>query len=103
MDRRKLLARSMPLIGTPFDTAFDAGDDTRLFCAELIAAVYPRARVPTVEVYGRQTILIDSVAAAALSGKMPFSFVGYVEAGPQVGVRVLSARDVARRLRTAWP
>lgn len=103
MDRRRLVARSMPLIGTPFDTAFDAGDDSRLFCAELIGAVYPQARVPTVEVYGRQTILIDAVAAAALSGKMPFAFVGYVEGGPRVGVRVLSARDAARRLKTAWP
>jgi hypothetical protein len=102
MDHRRLLARSMPLIGTPFDTAFDASDPSRLFCAELIDAIYPHARVPTVEVYGRQTILIDAVAAAALSGRMPFSFVGYVEGGPRVGVRALSERDFARRLRTAW-
>ena len=103
MDRQRLLRRGLGLIGTPFDTAFDAGDDSRLFCAELIEAVYPQARVPMVEVYGRQTILIDAVAAAALSGEMPFAFVGYVEGGPRVGVRALSARDVARRLRTAWP
>ena len=103
MDRRRLLARGVALIGTPFDTAFDAGDDTRLFCAELIGAVYPQARVPVVEVYGRETILLDAVAAAALSGDMPFSFVGYVEGGPRVGVRSLSAHDTARRIRTAWP
>ena len=103
MDRSRLLTRGMALIGTPFDTAFDAGDDTRLFCAELIGAVYSNARVPMVEVYGRQTILLDKVAAAALSGEMPFSFIGYVEGGPRVGVRSLSAHDTARRLSTAWP
>lgn len=103
MDRGTLLRRGLDLIGTPFDTAFDAGDDSRLFCAELIEAVYPQAQVPKVEVYGRQTILIDAVAAAALSGALPFGFAGYVEGGPRVGVRALSARDVARRIRTAWP
>jgi hypothetical protein len=103
MDRRALLDRGLGLVGTPFDTAFDAGDPSRLFCGELIGAVYPDARVPVIEVYGRQTILLDAVAAAALSDAMPFDVAGYVEAGPRIGARALSEHDLARRLRTAWP
>ena len=52
---------------------------------------------------GRETILIDAIVADALAGELPFSLVGYVKAHPTGGASALSATDLARDIRTAWP
>jgi hypothetical protein len=88
-------------LGVPFDFDFDSGDDSRLFCIELIAQAMPELHLPEIEAYGRQTIVPDSIAAIALSGDGPLSFVGYLR-GETRGWRTSSARLMALDLRDAW-
>ena len=105
MDRAAVLARGLERMGTPFDMHFDATDASALFCAELIGEMYegpPLPRMP-VALPGRETILIDAIVADALAGELPFSLVGYVKAHPTGGASALSATDLARDIRTAWP
>ena len=97
------LSRGMERIGVPFDLRFDAADSSALFCAELIALMFPKADLPRTAVPGRETILNDAIIADALSGNLPFSVVGYVKATAGGGARVLSAHDLAWDVRRAWP
>ena len=101
--RATALARGLALMGTPFDMHFDSSDASALFCAELIGQVFPGAPLPRTPVLDRETIVIDGIVAGALAGDLPFALVGYVEATPGGGARVLSARDLAFDIRRAWP
>jgi hypothetical protein len=102
-DRARALRRGMAQMGTPFDMRFDAGDPSELFCAELIALMFTEADLPRTPVPGRETILIDGIVAGAISGELPFTLVGYVEATPGGGSRVASVQDLAWDVRQEWP
>jgi hypothetical protein len=102
-DRATALRRAMGQVGVPFDMAFDASDGARLFCVELIALSYPALDPPRDILYGRETILVDRLVTGALTGDLPLTFAGYLEASPGGGLRALSAADLAFRLRAAWP
>ncbi|NKX46171.1 YiiX/YebB-like N1pC/P60 family cysteine hydrolase [Roseicyclus persicicus] len=102
-DRAAALGRALARMGTPFDMRFDATDPSALFCAELVALTFPAAPLPRTAIYGRETILIDSLVAGALDDTLPFGFVGFVEATPGGGARALSQDDLARRLLAEWP
>lgn len=88
-------------LGTPFDFDFDSGDDSRLFCVELIARVMPELQLPEITAYGRRTIVPDSIAALTLGGQAPLSFVGYLRGEPR-GWRTGPSRLMALDLREAW-
>ena len=103
INRAAALTRGIAQIGTPFDMRFDSSDASALFCAELIGLVYPTAPLPRTAVLGRETIVIDAIVAASLSGDLPFGLVGYVTASPGGGARVQSARDLALDIRLQWP
>jgi hypothetical protein len=105
MDRAAALGRGLDRMGVPFDMHFDATDESALFCAELIGEIYPAAPLPRtpVPLPNRETILIDRIVAGALTGDLPFGLVGYVKADAGGGVAALSARDLARDIRAAWP
>ena len=102
-DRAMALERGMEQMGTPFDMRFDAVDASELFCAELISLMFAEAQLPRTLVPGRETILIDGIVAGALSGDLPFTLVGYVEATPGGGSRVTSVTDLAWDVRQEWP
>lgn len=97
------MARGLGMMGVPFDMRFDATDDSALFCAEMIARMYPAADMPRTAVLDRETIVIDGIVAGALAGDLPFGLVGYVEATTGGGARALSARDLAWDIRLEWP
>ncbi|HCQ65102.1 MAG TPA: hypothetical protein DIU07_08060 [Rhodobacteraceae bacterium] len=105
MDRITALGRGLDRMGVPFDMRFDANDGSELFCAELIGEIYPAAPLPRtpVPLPGRETILIDRIVAGALTGDLPFGLVGYVKADAGGGAAALSAQDLARDIRAAWP
>lgn len=103
LNRAAALRRGMERMGVPYDIRLDATDGSELFCVELIAEMFPSADFPHTRVPGRETILIDGVVAAALSGDIPFSLVGYVKATADGGVRALSARKLAWDIRQGWP
>ncbi len=102
-NRAAALTRGMARMGVPFDMRFDASDPTELFCAELIALMYPEADIPRTPVPGRETIMIDGIVAGVLSGELPFDLVGYVAATSRGGARALSVRDLALDVRNNWP
>ena len=104
-DHATAMGRGLARIGVPFDMHFDANDSSELFCAELIGEIYPRAPLPRtpVPLPGRETILIDRIVAETLSGDLPFALVGYVKADAGGGAAALSAQDLARDIRAAWP
>ncbi len=103
LERAAGLRRGLERMGVPYDMRLDATDSSELFCIELISEMFPEANLPRTRVPGRETILIDAVAAGALTGALPFGLVGYVKATPDGGVRALSAHDLARDIRQAWP
>ena len=103
IDRKDALRRGIGQMGVPFDMRFDASDPSALFCAELIELMFPEINLPRTEVIGRETILVDAIAAGALSGELAFGMVGYVKATARGGVRVLSAQELAWDVRRAWP
>ncbi|MDJ0821150.1 MAG: YiiX/YebB-like N1pC/P60 family cysteine hydrolase [Paracoccaceae bacterium] len=88
-------------VGTPFDFDFDASDDSRLFCMELIAQAMPELALPVLDAYGRTTILPDSAAAMALTDPNKMTFVGYLRGEPK-GWRTGPARLMALDIRKAW-
>lgn len=88
-------------LGTPFDFDFDSGDDSRLFCIELIARAMPELDLPEIKAYGRQTIVPDAVAALALREGSVLGFVGYLRGEPR-GWRTGPARLMALDMRAAW-
>ncbi|MBK1636930.1 YiiX/YebB-like N1pC/P60 family cysteine hydrolase [Rhodovulum adriaticum] len=102
VDRAAVLRRGLARMGVPFDMRFDAGDPSALFCAELIALMFPAADLPRTPVVTRETILIDGIVAGALSGDLPFDLIGYVEATPGGGARALSRHDLARTIAAQW-
>jgi len=101
--RAVALSRGLAQMGTPFDMRFDAADPSELFCAELISLMFAEAHLPRAQVPGRETILIDAIVAGALSGDLPFTLVGYVEASAGGGSRVASVTDLAWDVRQEWP
>lgn len=103
MSRRAALKRGLAQMGVPFDMRFDVADPSELFCAELIALMYPDAKIPHNIVPGRETILIDAIVAGGVSGDLPFAPVVYVEATANGGSRVLSKADLAQDIRREWP
>lgn len=103
MNRAQALRRGLVRMGVPFDMHFDAADQSELFCAELIALMFPEAEIPRTIVSGRETILPDAIVAAALTRDLPFGLVGYVEATPGGGARVQSPQELAWDIRQAWP
>lgn len=78
--KRALLRHFFSEIGTGFDFRFDAGDDERLFCAELANHVLANQDIPLREVYGRTAIVPDDIVASALDGKSRLRFAAYVSA-----------------------
>ena len=88
-------------LGIPFDFDFDSGDDSRLFCIELIDTAMPELNLPEIEAYGRLTIVPDAVAAIAFEDNAPLSFVGYLRGSPR-GWRTGSSRLMALDMRDAW-
>jgi len=79
--KRVLIRHFFEEIGTGFDFRFDAGDDKRLFCAELANHVLANQDIPLREVYGRTAIVPDDIIAAVLEGKSRLRFVAYVAGG----------------------
>ncbi|MEJ2001836.1 MAG: YiiX/YebB-like N1pC/P60 family cysteine hydrolase [Maritimibacter sp.] len=105
MSRAAILNRGMERMGVPFDMRFDAGDHSKLFCAELIGEMYPAAHLPhsPVPALNRETILIDKIVAGVLSLNLPFRLVGYVKADAKGSARALSAQALAWDIHQAWP
>ena len=103
MNNAAALRRGMARMGVPYDMFLDATDGSELFCIELISEMYPEANLPLTSVPGRETILIDSVVAGALSGELPFGLVGYVEARADGSAEALSAQELAWDIRQGWP
>lgn len=79
-DRRDGIAAALARLGQPFDNRFDAGDGSHLFCTEFIDLALPGAGLPRLSLYGRDTILPDDIARAALDGAAPLAYVGFVHA-----------------------
>lgn len=103
IDRKAALSRGLEQMGVPFDMRFDASDPSELFCAELIDLMFPEISLPRLSILGRETILIDAIAADALTNDLAFQIVGYVKATPTGGVHALSLQELAWDLRRSWP
>lgn len=97
----EVMRRAMSRLGTRFDFAFDSTESERLFCLELIAISDPDLGLPEDQLYGRTTIIPDSVAVMALSGHARLSFVGYLEGHPR-GWQTATAGQLAQRIMEAW-
>lgn len=89
-------------IGAPFDFHFDNGDPSQIYCTELIDRVLPELRLPAREIYGRELILPDDVAARVLTGEVPMDLVLFIRGYP-VGWRSLGENDLAALLLTQYP
>ena len=97
------LRRGLGLMGRYFDTEFRIDDDDAIFCTELVHRAMPELGLPTTEIYGRQVILPDAIAAGALVETLPLDFIGYIEGRPGGGVHARSAEDLARQMSRHWP
>jgi hypothetical protein len=103
MNRAAVLSHGMARMCVPYDMRLDATNGSELFCVALNSEMFPEADLPMTSVPGRETILIGSVVAGALSGDSPFGLVGYVEARADGSVRAISARELAWDIRQGWP
>jgi len=74
------VTRAIARLGVPFDNRFDAGDDSTLFCTELVDLALPDLALPRDRLYARDTILPDQIARAALDGNADLTFITFVHA-----------------------
>lgn len=88
-------------VGTKFDFNFDNADITRLYCAQLVCRVLPELRLPSREVYGRQTIVPDDVLLQVARGRMRLSLRAYIRGRPE-GWETASARILIADIARHW-
>ena len=100
--KREALRDAFKRIGTPFDAAFDAQTDDKVFCTELPARVIPEMNLPIRSVYGRPSYLPDEAVAHTLQGKIPMTLVGFV-LGDQKNWTQAGANELAARILAYWP
>lgn len=100
--RRAGLRRGIARMGVAFDSDFRLQTDDALFCTELVNTAMPDLNLPTTPFYGRQVILPDAIAMAALNGTARLDFVGYLQGSRSGGVVAGSAEDLAARITGAW-
>lgn len=99
--RQRLLLDFYRHIGTGFDFHFNAGNDDRLFCAELAGHVLKDQNFPVRQAYGRPTILPDDIIAATLNGRTRMRFVTYVR-GSRESWSIGTRQEVVNDLSAAW-
>lgn len=85
-------------VGEPFDFHFDMSTPQVVFCVELICHAIPELGLPRQMVYGRPTIVPDSIALRMIRGGRRLNFVAYVRGSPgafEVATRGQLAADLA--------
>lgn len=107
--KRRSALRLFERVGEPFDFHFDMSTPKVVFCVELICHAIPELRLPRQVVYGRPTIVPDSIALQMLRGSRRLDFVSYIRGNPdgfEVATRSRLAADLAAqwapRQRQAW-
>ena len=100
--RQDVMARLMRENGKPFDRHMDASTPDCRYCTELILVSFPMLHLIQREAYGRPVVVPDEIAASAIRGQVPLTFVGYVQ---RAGGAVVSAplTELAANIGTHWP
>lgn len=99
---RTSLCSLLSHLGSRFDFRFDAGEDHRLYCSELAFHVLPELKLPVRQLYNRDVVLPDDVAATGLEPGTSLSFVLYLRGSPQGWTsepRRAAIADLARNWR----
>lgn len=99
--KRRSALRLFGRLGTPFDFNFDSTTPQRLFCAELVCRAIPELRLPRYMVYGRPTIIPDSIAVRVARGSPTLSLVAYVRGTPS-GFELRSRSQLAQDIAMHW-
>jgi hypothetical protein len=99
--QRKAALDYFRALGMKFDFLFDVDSPDCTFCTELIHRVMPGLDLPIIEVYGVRTILPDSVAVSAISGRRNLTFVGYIKADRNNWTQA-SMADLAHDIGRNW-
>lgn len=100
--RRDVLTRLMLEHGKPFDRHMDSRTQDCRYCAELLAVAFPMLNLIQREVYGRPVVIPDEIAASAIRGQVPLTFVGYVH-GANGQVVSAPVEDLAVAIGRYWP
>ncbi len=91
--RREAILALFGDMGARFDFHFDVRDDSAIYCTELLDRAMPELGLPTREMYGREVILPDEIAAQVLAGALPFELRLFIRGYPE-GWRVQGAREM---------
>lgn len=67
--RRRAIRSGFAQVGLPFDHHYRLDENRTIFCTELVEAILPEADFPRRAAYGREIILPDDIALAAVAGR----------------------------------
>jgi hypothetical protein len=65
--RRRSIRSGFALVGMPFDHHYRLDENRTIFCTELVDSILPDSRFPRRAAYGREIILPDDIALAAVA------------------------------------
>lgn len=88
-------------VGEPFDFHFDMSTPQVMFCVELVCYAIPELGLPRQMVYGRPTIVPDSIALRMIRGSLRLNFVAYVRGSPGA-FEVATLKQLAADLAVQW-
>jgi hypothetical protein len=99
--RARSALRFFEQVGNSFDFRFDISTPDAQFCVELICDAIPELGLPRQLVYGRPTIIPDTLAAELFRGNHRLRFVAYVR-GQADGFEFGSRDQLAEDLAVHW-
>lgn len=99
--KRRSALRLFERVGEPFDFHFDMSTPKVVFCVELICHAIPELGLPRQMVYGRPTIVPDSIALRMIRGNRRLNFVAYIR-GSSDAFDVATLRQLAADLAVQW-
>ena len=98
--RRQAIGTLFGLVGTPFDHHYRLDEQEHVFCTEIIDLGIPGLDLPRRTSYGREIILPDDIARAAVSGAGPLDLVLYLRPDRD-GWAMAGAGDLAQDIAAA--
>lgn len=78
-------------VGSRFDFNFDAGENRRLYCSELVFHILPELQLPVRHFYHRDVVLPDDIAATGLERGTALTAILYLRGQPDGWQKVAPA------------
>jgi hypothetical protein len=99
--RCELATIAIAQIGRPYDYSFDADDDDRLSCAEVVTGTFQTVPWQVRMLFGRSTVLPDDLIRIALADRAELDIIAYFAGTSSSGWRELPVDRLEAQLAAA--